>query len=203
MVRCSIGRPTTAIPSSWRCGSRTARTTEPSPTTSTGSTTRWRSTTVTISWEELSASFLDPNCGYYSTGDAEFKLRYESASPASGCGEASCVPVQGTYVSHFSGPGCTGTESYYLPVRRLRLLVPHLGRHRPVRHGPPHRHELLGEDQRRALPGPLAVGQHPLRVRHRLPLIAAAPQASSLSTERSPLPGAAFSKPPRARRAFR
>jgi archaellum component FlaF (FlaF/FlaG flagellin family) len=36
-------------------------------------------------------------------------------SPAGGCGEASCVPVQGTYVSHFSGPGCTGTESYYLP----------------------------------------------------------------------------------------
>lgn len=32
-----------------------------------------------------------------------------------GCGEASCVPVQGMYVSHFSGPGCTGTESYYLP----------------------------------------------------------------------------------------
>jgi hypothetical protein len=32
-----------------------------------------------------------------------------------GCGEASCVPSQGMYVSHFSGPGCTGTESYYLP----------------------------------------------------------------------------------------
>jgi phosphatidylserine/phosphatidylglycerophosphate/cardiolipin synthase-like enzyme len=31
------------------------------------------------------------------------------------CGEASCVPSQGMYVSHFSGPGCTGTESYYLP----------------------------------------------------------------------------------------
>lgn len=36
------------------------------------------------------------------------------AAPA-GCGEASCVPSQGMYVSHFSGPGCTGTESYYLP----------------------------------------------------------------------------------------
>ncbi|MDP9121448.1 MAG: hypothetical protein M3O15_08790 [Acidobacteriota bacterium] len=33
----------------------------------------------------------------------------------SACGEASCVPSQGMYVSHFSGPGCTGTESYYLP----------------------------------------------------------------------------------------
>jgi hypothetical protein len=32
-----------------------------------------------------------------------------------GCGEASCVPSQGMYVSHFAGPGCTGTESYYLP----------------------------------------------------------------------------------------
>ena len=31
------------------------------------------------------------------------------------CGEAVCVPVQGMYVSHFSGLGCTGTESYYLP----------------------------------------------------------------------------------------
>ena len=34
---------------------------------------------------------------------------------ADSCGEASCVPVQGTYVSHFSGPACTGSESYYLP----------------------------------------------------------------------------------------
>jgi Divergent InlB B-repeat domain len=34
---------------------------------------------------------------------------------ASGCGEASCVPAQAAYVSHFSGPGCTGTESYYTP----------------------------------------------------------------------------------------
>jgi hypothetical protein len=31
------------------------------------------------------------------------------------CGEASCVPAQGAYISHFSGPNCTGTESYYLP----------------------------------------------------------------------------------------
>lgn len=31
------------------------------------------------------------------------------------CGEAGCTPVQGTYISHFTGPGCTGTESYYLP----------------------------------------------------------------------------------------
>ena len=31
------------------------------------------------------------------------------------CGEASCVPPQGAYISHFTGPGCTGTESYYLP----------------------------------------------------------------------------------------
>jgi hypothetical protein len=36
-------------------------------------------------------------------------------SGGGGCGEASCVPVQGRYVSHFSGPGCSGTESYYLP----------------------------------------------------------------------------------------
>jgi hypothetical protein len=33
----------------------------------------------------------------------------------SACGEASCVPAQAAYISHFTGPGCTGTESYYLP----------------------------------------------------------------------------------------
>jgi hypothetical protein len=31
------------------------------------------------------------------------------------CGEATCIPAQGTYISHFTGTGCTGTESYYLP----------------------------------------------------------------------------------------
>lgn len=60
-------------------------------------------------------SFLDPNCGLYSTGDAEFKLRNEGTAVAGACGEASCVAAQGTYISHFTGTGCTGTESYYLP----------------------------------------------------------------------------------------
>lgn len=31
------------------------------------------------------------------------------------CGEGSCVPAQASYISHFTGPDCTGTESYYLP----------------------------------------------------------------------------------------
>lgn len=31
------------------------------------------------------------------------------------CGEASCVAAQGSYISHFTGPNCNGTESYYLP----------------------------------------------------------------------------------------
>ena len=31
------------------------------------------------------------------------------------CGEATCVPVQAAYVSHYTGLGCTGTESYYTP----------------------------------------------------------------------------------------
>ena len=31
----------------------------------------------------------------------------------SGCGEASCTPVQAAYISHFTGADCTGTESYY------------------------------------------------------------------------------------------
>jgi hypothetical protein len=34
-------------------------------------------------------------------------------SPA--CGEAVCTPVQAAYISHFTGLGCTGTESYYTP----------------------------------------------------------------------------------------
>lgn len=34
---------------------------------------------------------------------------------ANKCGEASCVSPQGDYISHFTGPGCTGTESYYTP----------------------------------------------------------------------------------------
>src|SRR3954447_20915036 len=57
-------------------------------------------------------SFNDPNCGYYSTGDSEFYLRNQAATV---CGEASCVAAQGAYISHFTGTGCSGTESYYLP----------------------------------------------------------------------------------------
>lgn len=29
------------------------------------------------------------------------------------CLEASCVELGGAYISHFTGTGCTGTESYY------------------------------------------------------------------------------------------
>jgi hypothetical protein len=36
------------------------------------------------------------------------------------CGEATCVGVEGRYVSHFSAPGCGGTESYYLPYDGYR-----------------------------------------------------------------------------------
>jgi hypothetical protein len=38
-----------------------------------------------------------------------------TASAYAACGEATCVAAQGTYISHFTGAGCTGTESYYLP----------------------------------------------------------------------------------------
>jgi subtilase family serine protease len=31
------------------------------------------------------------------------------------CGEAGCVNPQASYTSHFTGPNCTGTESYYTP----------------------------------------------------------------------------------------
>ena len=36
-------------------------------------------------------------------------------STGSGCGEPSCVNPDGQYISHFTGPNCDGTESYYLP----------------------------------------------------------------------------------------
>jgi PKD repeat protein len=38
-----------------------------------------------------------------------------SGAAHAACGEASCVPAQGAYISHFTGSNCTGTESYYLP----------------------------------------------------------------------------------------
>jgi hypothetical protein len=38
-----------------------------------------------------------------------------SAPTGGGCGEASCNPNQGAYISHFTNADCTGTESYYLP----------------------------------------------------------------------------------------
>ncbi len=34
---------------------------------------------------------------------------------AATCGEASCAASQGAYISHFTGPNCDGSESYYLP----------------------------------------------------------------------------------------
>lgn len=46
-------------------------------------------------------------------------LTFAASAPlavaADGCGEATCVAVQGTYISHFTGANCDGTESYYLP----------------------------------------------------------------------------------------
>jgi len=38
-----------------------------------------------------------------------------NAGMGTGCGEASCTPVQAAYVSHYTGADCTGTESYYTP----------------------------------------------------------------------------------------
>ncbi|HSS75248.1 MAG TPA: PKD domain-containing protein [Thermoanaerobaculia bacterium] len=38
-----------------------------------------------------------------------------SGAAHAACGEASCVAAQGTYISHFTGANCDGTESYYLP----------------------------------------------------------------------------------------
>lgn len=49
---------------------------------------------------------------------AEEPLAEEQASQAQAviqCGEAQCTPVQAAYISHFTGPGCTGLEHYYTP----------------------------------------------------------------------------------------
>jgi hypothetical protein len=37
------------------------------------------------------------------------------SSTGSGCGELSCVSLGGAYISHYTGAGCTGSESYYTP----------------------------------------------------------------------------------------
>lgn len=47
-----------------------------------------------------------------STGVAVPRAQGEFASVIL-CGEASCAPVTAAYISHFTGPDCTGTESYY------------------------------------------------------------------------------------------
>lgn len=46
---------------------------------------------------------------------SDFVTVYRGGGTSSGCGEASCLPAQAAYISHFTGAGCTGTESYYLP----------------------------------------------------------------------------------------
>ena len=35
------------------------------------------------------------------------------ATASTPCGSEACTPVQGAYISHYTGAGCTGTESYY------------------------------------------------------------------------------------------
>ncbi|HWN41780.1 MAG TPA: PKD domain-containing protein [Thermoanaerobaculia bacterium] len=45
---------------------------------------------------------------------ASFSVAIADAG-ADSCGEATCVPAEAAYISHFTGPDCTGTESYYLP----------------------------------------------------------------------------------------
>lgn len=50
---------------------------------------------------------------HFTTGLAWMLPHGTSTSP--GCGEVACVAAQAAYISHFTGTGCTGTESYYLP----------------------------------------------------------------------------------------
>jgi hypothetical protein len=52
------------------------------------------------------ATFGDPLFGV--TKQCEY-------APSTVCGEATCRSLNEAYISHFTGPGCTGTESYYTP----------------------------------------------------------------------------------------
>jgi hypothetical protein len=65
-------------------------------------------------WGHSTGYLFDGYDGDCANGTA---AEYVDAPTASGnvCGEATCVPPQGAYISHFTSPGCTGTESYYLP----------------------------------------------------------------------------------------
>jgi hypothetical protein len=56
---------------------------------------------------EMSTQVPSPSAGV--TAEA----RQSGVSDSAACGEASCVPVTAAYISHFTGAGCTGTESYY------------------------------------------------------------------------------------------
>ena len=42
----------------------------------------------------------------------DFVRIYRDGYPG-GCGETTCVPVTAAYISHFTGPDCTGEEYYY------------------------------------------------------------------------------------------
>jgi len=62
--------------------------------------------------------FLDvpPDPGQRNTIVTQYRQILEGAIGSSGlCGESQCTAVQGAYISHFTGLGCTGTESYYTP----------------------------------------------------------------------------------------
>jgi hypothetical protein len=59
----------------------------------------------------------------YRSSDGACHDAWPGGNPLSGfvtvyryrCGEARCANLGGAYISHYTGAGCTGTESYYTP----------------------------------------------------------------------------------------
>jgi hypothetical protein len=63
-------------------------------------------------WQHSTGDLFDGYDGDCASGNA---AEYVDAPSGGWCGEASCVAAQASYISHFTGAGCSGTESYYLP----------------------------------------------------------------------------------------
>jgi hypothetical protein len=65
-------------------------------------------------WSGGGCSGTDP-CTVTLATSVAVSARFDGIPTGGDCTEETCVPSQGMYVSHFSAPGCSGTEYYYLP----------------------------------------------------------------------------------------
>jgi len=58
---------------------------------------------------------LDGKVSRVRIGDRSEAIGKCGVTATTSCPEGTCIPAQGTYVSHYSAPNCGGTESYYVP----------------------------------------------------------------------------------------